>query len=263
MKNINELIYTPMMRSVPQCSEYVGIKDPCMQITPHLSTTAKYNFVDTQRLLDVIESSTNFTESSHAVTSSRKFRGFQKHFYMLNDNDSGSIIGDSLPTIFVRNGHKADSVVIALGFYRLCCENQLPMTMEGFYFKIKHSKNAWNRITKVLPMLQSKIEELRSIQIKLSNIAATLGMADRLIEVAVAERPSLATIDFDDFITASRNEDKGGTLWSVMNIIQEKAVKGMELVRGDRPRAIRKLTSGQKNFDISALLLAEALKLAT
>jgi len=67
------------------------------------------------------------------------------------------------------------------------------------------------------------------------------------------------TFNVDEFLTPTRNEDKGNDLWSVFNLVQEKLVGGMIDYRtGSKQRKARRI----KNFQQDITLNTELYKLA-
>lgn len=241
---------------------YAEITNPIYQAVKHESTTDKYHFVNTQCLLGLIERETGFNEVGCKVSRSRKYQGYQSHIHLLKQSfwaDTGE--SDSVPAIFVKNSHRAGAVVIALGFYRMVCENQLPLTLPGFQFVIRHSKSAWEKIHEAVAQIQAKLTELKAVRELLQSKKADFAMRVDIANAAMALRPALIPAGYTELTEPIRIEDGEvstlPTVWQVFNTVQEKMLRGIEMPNGTRN--IRRINSGTRQFDLSAQLFAKVM----
>ena len=87
-----------------------------------------------------------------------------------------------------------------------------------------------------------------------------LDFAQKALETRFGElEMKRITIDYNEFIKATRKEDEGNDLWSVYNIVQEKLIHGMvNYQNGRKNRKARKI----KNFQQDIKLNSELYELA-
>lgn len=218
----------------------------------HESTTQKYCFVDTKKVIAMFEE-LGFSESGRKVTNSRKYAGYQKHITILRPE--GEIHGDSMPSIFIKNSHKAGALVISLGYFRMVCENQLPFAIEDFTFRFTHVGDVFDKIRTILCQIRQKIEELKLLRDKLIAIKPTQAMKLRLIETLNAQRPTSSKITEAEILAPRRTEDAEDNLWTLMNVVQEFAVRG-------NGHGVRALRSENSMYKVSAALVETATLLA-
>lgn len=220
----------------------------------HNSVTSKYCFIDTKRVISMFEDM-GFTTQGRKISNSRKYAGYQKHITVMQP--VGDIHGDSIPAIFIKNCHKSGAMVISLGYFRMCCENQLPFAIEGFTFTFRHigdQQEMYDKILTVIGMIRHKIEELKSLRDQLIAIKPSQAMKTALIDTLNAQRPTSAKVKESDVLAARRDADTEDNLWVLLNKVQEMGIRG-----GFGVRALRSET---RMFDVSSALVQTAMKLA-
>lgn len=217
----------------------------------HASVSEKYCFVDTKEVISMFEG-IGFSEVSRKTTRSQKYNGFQKHITVLRPE--GEIHGDSMPSIFIRNAHKSGALVISLGYFRMCCENQLPFAIAEFTFKFSHVGDVMDKVRTILCQIRQKIEELKLERDALVATKVTEEMKLALVATLNEQRPTSAKVTSENIFAARREEDEEQNLWTLMNVVQEFAVRG-----GNGVRALR---SENSIYRVSAALTETAHRLA-
>lgn len=193
------------------------------------TTTSRYQFVDTQRMLQVLgDAGFHPIRAFQQRTRTEDGKAYAKHQVVLR---SGSLqrleVGDVVPEIHLVNSHGGQSAVeFSAGLYRCICSNQMCVGDTDFgSFKLRHTHTEDDIIEGIfhvvedLPGILDQAQSLREIQVS------------RDAQVAYAEGAALirwdeAPLEPASLLIPRRSEDKSSDLWTVYNRVQEALIKG-------------------------------------
>ena len=144
------------------------------------------------------------------------------------------------PEIILYNSHDGSgSVRLFAGAFRFICSNGI-VAGDGFSSRIYHSKSLLSfeemlrNTVETLPILMSKIDRLRSIQLTTGQVhdLAIAGVATRWEDYTGQTKGSYAVAQtVKDVMQVKRTEDNLWDAWTVFNRIQEGVVRGNAMIR--------------------------------
>jgi hypothetical protein len=218
MNNLTEL-------SKDQISKSVYTDKPFGGLSP------KYTHIPTNILLQDMEK-LGWKVCETKEVKSKKKTGFQKHivkFYHPDIMIKGENGDDVYVQIILINSHDGSSTFqFRIGIYRIVCENGLIVaSIEFSKVRIRHMgynfeelRNTVSGLVKHLPIVTKKIETFRDSSL------SDQQMIDFATKAAVARFGDKFKINAVDLLGVNRDEDKGNSLWSVYNRVQEKLMNG-------------------------------------
>lgn len=240
--------------------------------------TNKYLFVNTENIIDDLDK----LGWKPVTAVMRKSRGkstiFSKHMVSFQNPDiqiKGKNGDDCFPRIILTNSHDGlQSFKFSVGIYRLVCSNGLVVADEEFSeFSIRHSGYTFDElrdtVNKAVTELPGKVEVLNKMQNRklTEKEKEKLALDAMLIRAGIkpgSEKASEQVYDqetIEEILTPKRDLDKGDSLWSVFNVIQEKITQGEfhAALKGAKVRKVRKIKSFERDLQVNK----ELFKLAT
>jgi len=196
----------------------------------HDSRSKKYNFVDSQEVKTLIESS-GFTHNTTSFANVRKKHkaGFQKHI-MIFDHESFKIDDENSLQLLVTNSHDgSSSLSFNLGVFRTVCANGLVVGNSFEEVRIRHLKINRGIIEETLEKIAAKSSTFIELVKKMQNIKLE---HSQVIELATrAQRLRLRdvkthSVDYTTILNVKRQDDQGTDLWTHFNVIQESMIRG-------------------------------------
>jgi hypothetical protein len=172
--------------------------------------------------------------------------------------------GDTVfPRILLTNSHDGKNAFsFQAGLFRLVCSNGLVIADEQFgKMKIRHMGYDFEALQTLITQMVEKLPLTVESMNRFKNKQLTEEQMQKFALEALGLRfdTENKTFNMDEFLTPTRNEDKGNDLWSVFNLVQEKLVGGMIDYRtGSKQRKARRI----KNFQQDITLNTELYKLA-
>ena len=233
--------------------------------SPSESVSKKYTFIPTTQIL---EDMSNEGWGVHQVSQrkSKQANGiYTKHMLRLR-NPHIAKIGDSVPEIVLTNSHDGrNAFSLHAGLFRLVCANGLVIADQTFeQTRIKHQ---WYDMSQVKKLTDNVIDSVPKIAGKMLTFEKTNlsynqknEFAKNAINLRWAQGHDNITVN--DMLYATRDADKGDSLWKVFNVVQEKLLRGgmtYNLTSG-RQQTVRALTNIDEQVKINKNLweLAEA-----
>ena len=182
---------------------------------------------------------------------------------MINGDDGD----DVFPQILLTNSSDGkNAFTFRAGLFRLVCENGLVISTQDFdNLKIRHFGYDFNELQKTitamvekLPLTVESMNKFKQTQLTEKQI---LKFAKDALEARFGEAElKRVTIDYNDFVKATRKEDEGNDLWSVFNRVQEKVINGdFSYGFSTKTRKARKI----KNFNQDIILNSKLYELAS
>lgn len=155
-----------------------------------------------------------------------------------NENGEEVETTDCFPRIILSNSMDGCcSFKFMVGLFRLVCSNGLIIASDQFAdMKIRHINYTFedlkNLITKVVEELPGQVDQMNKMQkiVLTPEQQKELTLKMYRIRQGKDENDETVVLDddaIDDLLEATREEDKGNSLWLVFNRVQERLTKGM------------------------------------
>lgn len=141
-------------------------------------------------------------------------------------------IGSDFVELVIANSYDGScKYSISLGIYRLVCTNGLTVGQSIFSRTIKHiGSNFYTDVNAAMRLaeesvikLQNAVERIKAIQLTDAELAL---YAKEVFQERLHDVKNLVKIDLARSLQVERPEDTGNGLWEVMNVIQEKLLRG-------------------------------------
>tara|TARA_R110000824_G_scaffold15193_7_gene64084 strand:+ start:1268 stop:2113 length:846 start_codon:yes stop_codon:yes gene_type:complete len=237
------------------------------------NVTNKYLFVNTETIIDDLGK----LGWKPVTAAMRKNRGkdtiFSKHMVTFQNPDimiKSKDGDDAFPRIILSNSHDGlQAFKFSVGIYRLVCSNGLVVADEEFSdFKIKHKGYTFEELRNVISQavqdLPNKVEVLNKMKNRiLTEVEKEKLALDAMLIRAGITPDSDKAKDFEydketivDILEPKRDADKGSSLWTVFNVIQEKITKGdfHAALKGAKIRKVRAIKSFEKDLEVNKQL---------
>jgi hypothetical protein len=197
--------------------------------------------------------------------------------YQARDNGLG-IDGLDFRIVF-KVPHLYGSLVGMLGLYRLVCKNGLVVGVRDFEtVKVKHLGDPVSELNTLIPQLVAQRQALsnmvRSMMARQVSAIELSQLATNVAQIRLAQTENVTKIEAQDLLRVRRADDKASDLFSVLNVIQENAIRfgiryqttttdqnGIATVRNGTARRISE--QSVKSIDLNASIWDEATKLLT
>lgn len=233
----------------------------------------RYQFVSTIEVVDTMRSAGfHVVNASQSKSKTEDGRMFTRHALRLVHEDymgGVSKVGDVVPQVVMTNSHNRTSAyALSAGLYRLVCMNGM-MTPAAAFANIRVLHNDRE-------MQKHVIEGIAAIR-ELSEATALPTIAKmqqlELSDSQVLQFAQAATLfkfgevkadHTEGMLQVRRPEDEGRSLWTVLNRVQENAVRGGYMARdaANRNVTVRGIQSVDRDLDFNANLWSLAARIA-
>ena len=246
-------------------NESFKTKDELQQLAPSIftmesasNTSTKYSHIPTYKIIEDMEL-LGWKVVDAKEVKARKQVGFQKHLVVFRNSDIAIAADDGddvFPQILLTNSHDGkNAFLFQVGLFRLICENGLVISTQDFdKMKIRHMGYSFEELQALiqtviqkLPLTIESMNKLKQIEL---NQEEMVDFAKKILEVRFGEDIENITIDYEDFLSPIREEDKGQDLWKVFNSAQEKIISGDFYYKfGAKLRKSRKIKNFKQNIE--------------
>ena len=225
------------------------------------STSDKYAHISTEKIIDDMELLGWKVVDAKQVRA-RKSVGFQKHLVIFRNPEIviDGADGDTVfPQILLTNSHDGkNAFTFTAGLFRMICENGLVVCNQEFEnLKIRHYGYDFEELEKTINAMVEKlpltVESMNRFKATVLNSNQMLDFARRALNSRFTESElENITIDLNDLLAPSREEDKGNDMWSVFNTVQEKLTHGLfNYGYGSKNRKARKIKNFNKDMELN------------
>lgn len=225
------------------------------------STSDKYAHISTEKIIDDMELLGWGVVDAKQVKA-RKSVGFQKHLVIFRNPEIviDGADGDTVfPQILLTNSHDGkNAFTFTAGLFRMICENGLVVCNQEFEnLKIRHYGYDFEELEKTINAMVEKlpltVESMNRFKTTVLNSNQMLDFARRALNSRFTDSElEHITIDLNDLLTPSREEDKGNDMWSVFNTVQEKLTHGLfNYGYGSKNRKARKIKNFNKDMELN------------
>ena len=225
------------------------------------STSDKYAHISTEKIIDDMEL-LGWKVVDAKQVKARKGVGFQKHLVVFRNPEIviDGADGDTVfPQILLTNSHDGkNAFTFTAGLFRMICENGLVVCNQEFEnLKIRHYGYDFEELEKTINAMVEKlpltVESMNRFKTTVLNSNQMLDFARRALNSRFTESElENITIDLNDLLAPSREEDKGNDMWSVFNTVQEKLTHGLfNYGYGSKNRKARKIKNFNKDMELN------------
>lgn len=231
----------------------------------------RYAFVSTiQAIQPLLDSGFEITGCSQRATR-RRNPSHTRHLLRLRPGGIKPIVGDVFPEVVLINSHDGQSKFSVLGgFFRLACANGLVVPMSvggkpgltGSYLR-RHVGDAKTIVADSLGVIEA-VKGLSGVVIKMTKKKLT-EKQQTSFAIAASKIAYGEDVNFDPklLLGVRRDEDKGASVWTVYNRVQENLVKGgIQFEVNHRPITTRGITHIGRNTELNLDLWDLAVKVA-
>lgn len=248
-----------------------------------LNVSERYTVVKTGDLAQtLVDNGYNIRSVQKQGSRSQATAGYGKHTLRLRHQDLTLGRPDLTPEIVLRNSYNGTSCFeIALGIFRLVCSNGLVVGKTFESLKVRHVGDIMPKVVAAMQKIQGQTARMSQDVALFSatqvSEAQALQFAAHVAKILVpsqTETRQIFNVQSADLLTARRSVDRATDLWTVLNVIQENAirhgvsyvsaVKGPDnlgqIVRNNTTRAIKSL---DRDFSINQAVWDYASQIAT
>jgi hypothetical protein len=233
------------------------------------NVSSKYSHIPTERVMDDM-AALGWSVVDAKEIKARKNQGFQKHMLIFANPEiiiEGKDGDTVFPRILLTNSHDGKNAFsFQAGLFRLVCSNGLVIADEQFgKMKIRHMGYDFEALQSLINEMVEKLPLTVESMNRFKNKQLTEEQMQKFALEALGLRfdTENKTFNVQDFLTPTRNEDKGNDLWSVFNLVQEKLVGGMvEYGSGSKIRKARCIKNFQQDIKLNSDLYELALEYA-
>lgn len=236
---------------------------------PHSQVSNRYNQVKTVEVAQVLEENGwEVVKYAEARVRDPERRGFQKHFVWMRPKgrDNQIQVGDTEMRLILTNSHDGTSAFrLQAGLHRLVCSNGLVVSMGDIqHIAIRHTdpeiaESAVGAAVKIAAMAPKINEVLAQMQLVELNPEKQLDFARNAAKIVWEDKPDY--INPSELLLMRRNADKGNSVWSTYNRVQENLVRGGLSVVGSN-RHTRGINSPIRDIEINKELFELAFSYA-
>lgn len=204
---------------------------------------------------------------------------FQNTVAVYQSRDTSLNIGGTDFRLVFKVPHLYGALVGMLGLYRLVCKNGLVVGVRNFEtVKVKHLGDPVSELNNLIPRLVAQRQSLNDMILAMQSRQVSpielAQLATSVAEIRLSQTENVSKIYAQDLLKVRRSEDQGSDLFSVLNVIQENAIRfgiryQTETLDSQNQTVIRNGTARRvseqsvKAIDLNASIWDEATKLLT
>lgn len=237
------------------------IKEVCplafKQVPTNPGLSNKYMMANTETIIDDMARLGWYPVEAKQCRAKKGSKGIRSFHMVAFQNEDVKIMQkgetEAYPRIILTNSHDGfRSFKFMCGIYRLICSNGLVIATEEFAnISIRHINYTFEELRKVVAQAIDAIPEQVKVMNQMKRTELTEEQKyDLALQVIKARKNEIENLKFtatketlDDILTPTRKEDYGNDLWTVFNVLQEKAIKGGYLYAADETKKARKQRS--------------------
>lgn len=233
--------------------------------------SGKYIQANTETVIDDLEKLGWYPVTAKQCRAKKGSKGIRSFHMVALQNDNVKILNpdggtEAYVRIILQNSHDGfNSFKFMMGLYRCICSNGLVVCDAEFStFSIRHINYTFEELRGVVMKV---IDTVPGIINKMNTMSQTILTEEQKREMAVETykirkgieeetKPKVDEYTIVELLTPVRPEDKGNSLWSVYNVLQEKMIKGGFSASGKngKTRKQRPISSVKKDLDYNQKL---------
>ena len=233
--------------------------------SPSTETSKHYTHIPTYKVVQDMKQLGWFPVDAQQVKTRKSHtKGVGKHLVVFQNDDIvvNGTDGDTVyPRVLLTNSHDGrNSFQFQAGLFRLICSNGLVVSDHNFSkLKIRHMgydfselRNTIAELVETLPLTVESMNKFKATQL---NENQKVEFAIDALALRLGGYDFVETVNIEQLLAPTRNEDKGDDVWSVYNVIQEKVIDGdFEYSTGNKIRKARTIKNFKQDVEINEKL---------
>lgn len=214
--------------------------------TNALGVTSRYKHIQTSDILDALQGQ----GFNLVAQNGSKNQVHGKHGLLLVNREIGFVDNsgsDNFATVSLFNSHDGKSAVtLVSGFFRQVCANGLIAGNADQWLKLRHSQKGFDLIGSTVEQLPQRVAAFRDFIQTLQKTELSGEQARQLAELVFDRVKNIRKLpDADSLLSLRRVNDKEMDAYTLMNVMQENAVRGGMLTANSnrRLRPLNRLNS--------------------
>lgn len=203
--------------------------DPIICNNQHESRSKNYQFQSSKLLVDQMENN-GFTlkGTSFGQVRDKTKSGYQKHMMIFERPDLKIDDNNNLQVLITNSHDGSNCLTLNLGIFRVICANGLVIGDNLCEFKVKHQGNDFyeevnENMYKIVAMAPEYAKQIRAMQqIELST-GQKLCLAQKIANLRLNK---YCFVNLNRMLEPNRKGDVKSDLWTITNVLQEKAIRG-------------------------------------
>lgn len=216
-------------------TEQIATKAPAVFAeTPSSHLSNRYGFVPTREIVASL-AQTGWGVASARQVGRRNASVFSKHKLTFRRDNAPVILNEVSPSVDLFNSHDGTSgFLVSLGLTRLVCTNGLSVPAfagASFSYRVRHSIKAVEGIQEAIAKIMDNLPLLENGIQNWMETPCGMDGAIRLAETGLTarygeDRTKWPTQPSRVVDIVRREEDRGDSLWVVLNRVQENVIRG-------------------------------------
>lgn len=211
---------------------------------PHKNLSDRYSFIPTFEVLNTLrQEGFIVTQASQDRTLDGGNPTLARHVLKLQQRDAQPVVGEGVMQFLLSNSHNGSSALqVRGGFYRFVCSNGMVIGSDMMRARERHAgeaaREAIERIKELARQSDTLVRQITTWKSKELTERATREFAARALALRFGEDRA-KQYEPTVLLGARRSEDEGRSVWSVLNRIQENAMRGGAEGRSANGRVVR------------------------
>jgi len=200
-----------------------------VQTEKHLTKSDKFQVITPDAIRQVLDAhgfDLVHLKSGRAKNQDRA--DFQTTVARYRSRDQFEIDGLGFDLIF-KVPHLYGKLVGVLGLFRGVCANQMNVGQWFECIKVAHMGNPADALNTLIPQLVAQraklIEQVKAMQARNVTPTELVALANEIAQIRLAGVENVSIIHAKSLLTPRRNEDTGQDLFTVLNVLQENALR--------------------------------------
>jgi hypothetical protein len=208
-----------------------SISTSFVQDQKHLTKSERFQAIQPSQIATVLDGhgfDLISLKTGHARNADRQ--DFQNTVAVYQSRDTSLNVGGTDFRLVFKVPHLYGALIGMLGLYRLVCKNGLVVGARNFEtVKVKHLGDPVSELNALIPRLVAQRQNLNDLigamqarqvsPIELRDLALTVA------NIRLQDTQNIAHVHAEDLLRVRRAEDRGADLFSVLNVLQENALR--------------------------------------
>ena len=232
---------------------------PSKETSKHYTHIPTYKVVQDMKQLGwfPVDAQQVKTRKTHTKGVGKLLVVFQNDDIVVNGED-GDVV---YPRVLLTNSHDGkNSFQFQAGLFRMICSNGLVVSDHNFSklnirlmgYDFTELRKTIEGLVETLPLTVESMNKFKKTQL---NQNQKVDFAVKALALRLGGYDFVETVDIEQLLKPTRNEDEGDDVWSVYNVIQEKVIDGdFEYSTGNKIRKARTIKNFKQDTELNEQL---------
>lgn len=153
---------------------------------------------------------------------------FQTTTAKYRSRDGFDVLGCKFDITF-KVPHLYGALIGMIGIFRLVCLNGLIANRDFAVARVPHLERPVEELDRLIPMLidqrQKLVDQVKAMQSHQVTKQELAKLAESVGKIRLGGIQNIETVQYSDLLNPRRNEDMGSDLFTVLNVLQENAIR--------------------------------------